>query len=62
MCLISASSATWRSTPYTSHGHDGLLIDGEIDNDRTIEVLVAQALAQAEAGCDILAPSDMMDG
>ncbi len=48
--------------PYTSHGHDGLLIDGEIDNDRTIEVLVAQALIQAEAGCDILAPSDMMDG
>ncbi|MGH6865503.1 MAG: porphobilinogen synthase [Methyloceanibacter sp.] len=48
--------------PYTSHGHDGLLIQGEIDNDRTIEVLVAQALVQAEAGCDILAPSDMMDG
>ncbi|MGZ5863236.1 MAG: porphobilinogen synthase [Methyloceanibacter sp.] len=48
--------------PYTSHGHDGLLIDGEIDNDRTIEVLVTQALIQAEAGCDILAPSDMMDG
>jgi len=48
--------------PYTSHGHDGLLIDGEIDNDRTVEVLVRQALNQAEAGCDILAPSDMMDG
>jgi len=48
--------------PYTSHGHDGLLIDGEIDNDRTVEVLVRQALVQAEAGCDILAPSDMMDG
>jgi porphobilinogen synthase len=48
--------------PYTSHGHDGLLIDGEIDNDRTIAVLIAQALVQAEAGCDILAPSDMMDG
>ena len=48
--------------PYTSHGHDGLLIDGEIDNDRTIEVLIAQAIVQAEAGCDILAPSDMMDG
>ena len=48
--------------PYTSHGHDGLLSEGEIDNDRTIEVLVAQALIQAEAGCDILAPSDMMDG
>ena len=48
--------------PYTSHGHDGLLVDGEIDNDRTVEVLVRQALVQAEAGCDILAPSDMMDG
>ena len=48
--------------PYTTHGHDGLLIEGEIDNDRTVEVLVAQALIQAEAGCDILAPSDMMDG
>jgi porphobilinogen synthase len=48
--------------PYTSHGHDGLMIGKEIDNDRTIEVLVAQALVQAEAGCDILAPSDMMDG
>ena len=48
--------------PYTSHGHDGLLVDGEIDNDRTVEVLVRQALIQAEAGCDILAPSDMMDG
>ncbi|MBM3543726.1 MAG: porphobilinogen synthase [Alphaproteobacteria bacterium] len=48
--------------PYTSHGHDGLMTDGEIDNDRTIEMLIAQALVQAEAGCDILAPSDMMDG
>jgi porphobilinogen synthase len=48
--------------PYTSHGHDGLLVDGEVDNDRTVEVLVRQALNQAEAGCDILAPSDMMDG
>jgi porphobilinogen synthase len=48
--------------PYTSHGHDGLLIDGEVDNDRTVEVLINQALVQAEAGCDILAPSDMMDG
>jgi porphobilinogen synthase len=48
--------------PYTSHGHDGLLIGGEIANDETIEVLVRQALVQAEAGCDILAPSDMMDG
>ncbi len=49
--------------PYTSHGHDGLLDeDGTVDNDRTLEVLVTQALVQAEAGCDILAPSDMMDG
>ncbi len=48
--------------PYTSHGQDGLLIDGYVDNDRTIEILVKQALVQTEAGCDILAPSDMMDG
>lgn len=48
--------------PYTSHGHDGIIIDGEIDNDRSVEVLVRQAMVQAEAGCDILAPSDMMDG
>ncbi len=48
--------------PYTSHGHDGLLVDDEVDNDRTLEALVTQALVQAEAGCDILAPSDMMDG
>jgi porphobilinogen synthase len=48
--------------PYTTHGHDGLLIDGHIPNDATVEILVRQALVQAEAGCDILAPSDMMDG
>jgi porphobilinogen synthase len=48
--------------PYTSHGHDGLLRDGEILNDETVEVLVKQALVEAEAGCDIIAPSDMMDG
>ncbi|HKY85912.1 MAG TPA: porphobilinogen synthase [Pseudorhodoplanes sp.] len=48
--------------PYTSHGHDGLLHDGVILNDETVEVLVQQALVQAEAGCDIIAPSDMMDG
>jgi porphobilinogen synthase len=48
--------------PYTSHGHDGLLRGGEIVNDATVEVLVRQALVQAEAGCDIIAPSDMMDG
>ena len=48
--------------PYTSHGHDGLLRDGDIINDETVEVLVKQALVEAEAGCDIIAPSDMMDG
>ena len=48
--------------PYTSHGHDGLLRGEEIINDETVEVLVRQALVQAEAGCDIIAPSDMMDG
>jgi porphobilinogen synthase len=48
--------------PYTSHGHDGLLRDGAILNDETVEVLVRQALVEAEAGCDIIAPSDMMDG
>lgn len=48
--------------PYTSHGHDGLLIDGYVANDETLEVLVRQALVQAEAGCDIISPSDMMDG
>ena len=48
--------------PYTSHGHDGLLRAGCIVNDETIEVLCRQALAQAEAGVDVVAPSDMMDG
>jgi porphobilinogen synthase len=48
--------------PFTDHGHDGLIENGRILNDPTIEALVAQALVQAEAGCDILAPSDMMDG
>jgi porphobilinogen synthase len=48
--------------PYTSHGHDGLLRDGCILNDETIEVLCQQALAEAAAGVDIVAPSDMMDG
>lgn len=48
--------------PYTSHGHDGLLRDGEILNDETVDALVRQALVQADAGCDTLAPSDMMDG
>ena len=48
--------------PYTSHGHDGLIRDGIILNDETVAILVRQALVQAEAGCDIIAPSDMMDG
>jgi len=48
--------------PFTSHGHDGLLENGRILNDETVAVLVRQALVQAEAGCDIIAPSDMMDG
>ena len=48
--------------PYTSHGHDGLLLGDAIANDETVEVLVKQALVEAEAGCDIIAPSDMMDG
>jgi porphobilinogen synthase len=48
--------------PYTSHGHDGLLRDGVILNDETVDVLVKQAVVQAEAGCDVIAPSDMMDG
>lgn len=48
--------------PYTTHGHDGLLQDGRILNDESVEILVAQALIQAEAGCDIIGPSDMMDG
>jgi porphobilinogen synthase len=48
--------------PYTSHGHDGLMENGEIINDASVEILVKQALQQAEAGCDVVAPSDMMDG
>jgi porphobilinogen synthase len=48
--------------PFTSHGHDGLIEDGRILNDETVAVLVRQALVQAEAGCDVIAPSDMMDG
>ncbi len=48
--------------PYTSHGHDGLLRDGVIVNDESLEALVKQSLVQADAGCDIIAPSDMMDG
>jgi len=48
--------------PYTSHGHDGLIKAGYVLNDETIEVLINQSLLQAEMGCDVLAPSDMMDG
>ncbi len=48
--------------PYTSHGHDGLMRNGEIVNDLSVEALVRQALVQVEAGCDVVAPSDMMDG
>ena len=48
--------------PYTSHGHDGLLKSGYVLNDETIEVLINQSLLQAEMGCDVIAPSDMMDG
>ena len=48
--------------PYTSHGHDGLIKSNQIINDETIEVLIGQSLLQAEMGCDVLAPSDMMDG
>jgi porphobilinogen synthase len=48
--------------PYTSHGHDGILIGDYVANDESVEILVRQALVQADAGCDIIAPSDMMDG
>ena len=48
--------------PYTSHGHDGLLKDGQIVNDETVEVLCRQAVVLADAGCHVVAPSDMMDG
>jgi porphobilinogen synthase len=48
--------------PFTTHGHDGVLRDGEVANDETVERLCQQALIQAEAGCDVIAPSDMMDG
>jgi porphobilinogen synthase len=48
--------------PYTSHGQDGLVRDGYVANDETVELLCRQAVVQAEAGCDVIAPSDMMDG
>ena len=48
--------------PYTTHGHDGILKNNKIDNDSTIDILIRQSVLQAEIGCDIVAPSDMMDG
>ena len=48
--------------PYTSHGHDGIIKNNYVDNDETIKILVKQSLLQAEMGCDVIAPSDMMDG
>ena len=48
--------------PYTDHGHDGILKKNYVDNDETIKILVKQSLLQAEMGCDVIAPSDMMDG
>ena len=48
--------------PYTTHGQDGLVRNGDVDNDLSVEALCQQALVQAEAGCDVIAPSDMMDG
>ena len=48
--------------PYTTHGHDGLLKSGYVLNDETVEILINQSLLQAQMGCDVLAPSDMMDG
>jgi porphobilinogen synthase len=48
--------------PYTTHGHDGILIEGDVDNDQTISALANQALVLAKAGADVIAPSDMMDG
>ena len=48
--------------PYTTHGHDGLLKNNYVINDETVEVLINQSILQAQMGCDVLAPSDMMDG
>ncbi|MDP6427975.1 MAG: porphobilinogen synthase [Rhodospirillales bacterium] len=48
--------------PFNSDGHDGLLVDGHILNDETVEILCRQSVVQADAGCDVIAPSDMMDG
>ena len=48
--------------PYTSHGHDGLIKNNYVLNDETVKILIKQSLLQAQMGCDVLAPSDMMDG
>ena len=48
--------------PYTNHGHDGVIKNNYVDNDETIKILIKQSLLQAEMGCDVIAPSDMMDG
>jgi len=48
--------------PYTSHGHDGILKKNSVDNDETIKILIKQSILQADMGCDVIAPSDMMDG
>jgi len=48
--------------PYTSHGHDGIIKKNSVDNDSTIKILIKQSILQAEMGCDVIAPSDMMDG
>jgi porphobilinogen synthase len=48
--------------PFTTHGHDGVVRQGQVANDETVEILCRQALVQADAGCDVIAPSDMMDG
>ena len=48
--------------PYTTHGHDGLLKNNYVINDETVDILIKQALIQAQMGCDVIAPSDMMDG
>ena len=48
--------------PYTNHGHDGIIKNGQVDNDSTLDILCSQAVNQVKAGCDVIAPSDMMDG
>ena len=48
--------------PYTTHGHDGILKNNYVDNDETVKILIKQSLLQAKMGCDVIAPSDMMDG